>query len=55
MVVREAKDAAVKQWLNDLGCVALLLRPDRHIAAVATQAADINDMVQRYVAEGVPA
>ncbi|WP_332748988.1 bifunctional 3-(3-hydroxy-phenyl)propionate/3-hydroxycinnamic acid hydroxylase MhpA [Hydrogenophaga sp.] len=55
LVVREAKDAAVKQWLNDLGCVALLLRPDRHIAAVATQAADINDMVQRYVAEGVPA
>ena len=55
LVVREARDAAVKQWLSDLGCVAVLLRPDRHIAAVATQAADIHDMVQRYVADGVPA
>ncbi len=55
LVVREARDAAVKQWLSDLGCVALLLRPDRHIAAIAMQAADINDMVQRYAADGVPA
>lgn len=55
LVVREARDAAVKQWLSELGSVAVLLRPDRHIAAVATQAADIHDMVQRYVVDGVPA
>jgi 3-(3-hydroxy-phenyl)propionate hydroxylase len=55
LVVREARDAAVKQWLTDLGCVALLLRPDRHIAAVAMQADDIHGMVQRYLADGVPA
>lgn len=54
LVVRVARDAAVRQWLNDLGCVALLLRPDRHIAAIATQAADIHHMVFRYVTDGVP-
>src|SRR5690606_37439624 len=35
LVVREARDAAVMQWLSELGCVAVLLRPDRHIAAGA--------------------
>ena len=50
LAVREACDHAVAQWLRDLGCEALLLRPDRHIAAVAAHARDMGDLVQRYVA-----
>jgi 3-(3-hydroxy-phenyl)propionate hydroxylase len=55
LVVREARDAAVKQWLSDLGCVALLLRPDRHVAAVAMQVSDMASLVRRYVDGGIPA
>jgi len=40
----------VKQWLRDAGCEALLLRPDRHIAATAAQATDIPALLRRYVA-----
>ena len=50
LVLREAGDGAVKQWLHDAGCEALLLRPDRHIAATAAQAADIPTLLRRYVA-----
>lgn len=50
LVLREAGDGAVKQWLRDAGCEALLLRPDRHIAATAAHAADIPALLRRYVA-----
>lgn len=54
LVLCEARDMAVVQWLRDAGCQALLLRPDRHIAAMAAQASDIPAMVRQYVTgEGV--
>ena len=55
LAVHAARDASVLQWLRELGCVALLLRPDRHIAATAPQAARVPDLVRRYVAGEVGA
>ncbi len=49
LVLREASDASVRQWLSDVGCVALLLRPDRHVAATAQHANDMAALVKRFV------
>lgn len=55
LALHPARDTAVLQWLRDLGCAALLLRPDRHIAATATQASALPALVRRYVVgEGQP-
>jgi len=48
LVLREAQDVAVRQWLRDVGCEALLLRPDRHVAASASRTVDVVAMVKRY-------
>lgn len=48
LALREARDPTVIQWLQDLQAQAVLLRPDRHIAATAIHAGEIPAMLQRY-------
>jgi 3-(3-hydroxy-phenyl)propionate hydroxylase len=51
LAVHEARDAAVAAWLDSLQAEAVLLRPDRHIAAIATGPDEVADLVNRYVKE----
>jgi 3-(3-hydroxy-phenyl)propionate hydroxylase len=45
-----ASSAAALAWLDRLGCVAVVLRPDRYIFGVAQTARDLEDLMARYAA-----
>lgn len=47
-VVR-ADEPVLQSWLDALGAGAVLLRPDRHVAGVADDAATLQALVRRYV------
>lgn len=43
-----ADPGSCAQWLERLGAVAVLIRPDRYIAGTATDAADMAPLIDRY-------
>jgi hypothetical protein len=49
-----ADSGELETWLTEMGLQAVLLRPDRYIAAVADSAADIPTLIHRAVDTTAP-
>jgi 3-(3-hydroxy-phenyl)propionate hydroxylase len=49
--VVSADEPVLRSWLDALGASAVLLRPDRHVAGVASDPATLQALVRRYVSE----
>jgi 3-(3-hydroxy-phenyl)propionate hydroxylase len=49
VAVVPADEPALGAWLDGFGAAAVLLRPDRHVAGVASDAGELRDLLRRHV------
>ena len=44
----EARDPALRTWLDAYGAAAVVLRPDRYVAGIASDAAGLQTLLRRH-------